>query len=64
MIFRGVELRDWPVCVRTRLTQCRRHGHHFGLNSSYYCMNCAYPWFFSVMTDPPLRGPSGERGHQ
>ena len=60
-LFRGVELQDWPMCVRMRLTECRQRGHHFGLHDAYYCMNCASPWCFKIITDPPKQGRSTRR---
>lgn len=39
----GIELRDWPMLIRIRLTACRRNGHWMTETSSY-CLMCGAPW--------------------
>lgn len=41
----GIPITDFPTLAKVRLTDCRRHGHHFGLDTDW-CINCAAPWFF------------------
>lgn len=44
----GIELRDWPSVIWTRLTYCRKHGHLVKFGDSRigldYCSNCGAPW--------------------
>jgi ribosomal protein L37E len=39
----GFSWHDLPKLTWTRLTVCRRYGHHYRLDEDY-CFNCGAPW--------------------